>query len=320
MEGKSSELDDVSWPVLEAQNASTTAALIERLSGEPWFEAFARAEGEAILARDAEDAEKLEAGIAQSVARGVLRKRAFEPQYTEIDVLGKTPDQVCDVILAKVPVERGAVVVLCGLSGTGKGTTVATLQRRLAKAARWSNGDCFRALTWLACTWCEQHGVTDVAEALTPENVATFVRMLSFEKTREGSWDLRVHGLGISARVSQVANTALKAPRISRNVPTVSHKAQGEVVLFANEAVAKLKNAGRVVLLEGRRATVNYIDSPFRFVLTISDTDLLGKRRAAQRLAAALLDHFRDKRPPPSERDILRKALDLAKAMTTTPD
>lgn len=46
---------------------------------------------------------------------------------------------------------------------------------------------------------------------------------------------------------------------------------------------------GVFVLLEGREQTVNYVRTPLRFTLTMSDMSLIGKRRAAQRLAAAAL-------------------------------
>ena len=44
-----------------------------------------------------------------------------------------------------------------------------------------------------------------------------------------------------------------------------------------------------VVLLEGREQTVNYVRTPLRFTLGLSDDTLIGKRRAAQRLGAAAL-------------------------------
>ena len=43
------------------------------------------------------------------------------------------------------------------------------------------------------------------------------------------------------------------------------------------------------MLLEGREATVNYVDTPYRYTLTMSDTTVLGQRRAAQVLAATAL-------------------------------
>ncbi len=50
--------------------------------------------------------------------------------------------------------KTGCVVVLCGLSGTGKGITVARLQTMLPNAETWSNGNIFRALTLLCSRSC----------------------------------------------------------------------------------------------------------------------------------------------------------------------
>ena len=63
---------------------------------------------------------------------------------------------------------------------------------------------------------------------------------------------------------------------------------------------------GIFVLLEGREQTVNYIRTPLRFTLTLSDMSLIGKRRAAQRLAAGALSEVKE---GASEEDIT-KALD----------
>ncbi len=49
-------------------------------------------------------------------------------------------------------------------------------------------------------------------------------------------------------------------------------------------------NDGLFVLLEGREQTVNYVRTPFRFILELSDPSLIGKRRAAQRLMADALE------------------------------
>jgi hypothetical protein len=182
--------------------------------------------------------------------------------------------------------------VLCGLSGTGKGTTVAKLGELLpaGKTTGWSNGDVFRALTLLAATWCEQQGLAefDAEKALTPENVAEFVAMLEFGEV-DGVWDITIRGLGVDSRVSAIKNTELKGPKVSKNIPTVAERTQGEVVKFASAATNRMGAAGLIVLLEGREATVNYIDSPHRFTLVMSDASVIGRRRAAQRVAAAAL-------------------------------
>merc|ERR1719277_380601 len=110
--------------------------------------------------------------------------------------------------------------------------------------------------------------------------------MLEFDSF-DGKFDIRINGLGLDLRVSQIANTLLKEPRVSRNIPAVAKETQGEVVRFAGEAVRKMGEAGTVVLLEGREQPLNFIPSPYRFCLMMSDTSVIGARRAAQRIAAA---------------------------------
>ncbi len=104
-----------------------------------------------------------------------------------------------------------------------------------------------------------------------------------------GNFDTKITGLGLDMLVSEVQNTALKSPKVSKNIPTVAEVTQGEVVLFASDAIAKMGEDGIFVLLEGREQTVNYVRTPLRFTLKLSDMSLIGKRRAAQRLAAGAL-------------------------------
>jgi len=62
---------------------------------------------------------------------------------TRIDVLGKTADAVCQEIikaLGDAP-SMGCVLVLQGLSGTGKGTTCSLLEQKLPRCTSWSNGN-----------------------------------------------------------------------------------------------------------------------------------------------------------------------------------
>lgn len=60
--------------------------------------------------------------------------------------------------------------------------------------------------------------------------------------------------------------------------------------MFAANAVETMGKDGLFVLLEGREQTVNYVRTPFRFILELSDPSLIGKRRAAQRLMADVLE------------------------------
>jgi cytidylate kinase len=256
------------------------------------FAGLARREGASIVQRDAEDARKLQAGVELSIASGQLARQESPPTYMSIDVMGKTPDEVCDIILRDMGAARhtGGIVVLCGLSGTGKGTTVRRLGARLekGKSTAWSNGNVFRSLTLLAATWCEQQpgGAFDADAALTPSNLNMFMGMLEFAKFN-GKWDIKIEGLGIRAMVSEVQNTLLKSAKVKSTIPTVARQTQGTVVKFAAAAAQKMAADGLIVLLEGREATVNYIPSRYRYTLTMSDNVALGQRRAAQRIGAA---------------------------------
>jgi len=277
--------------LLKAMDSNTTTAVIQLLSTTESFIAFAKAEGDGIMARDSEDDEKLAKGIELARAKKVLDNKPPAP-YTQVDVLGKTANEVADEMIAHLgPDFKGGVLVLVGLSGTGKGTTVDKLKQKIEGCVTWSNGNVFRSLTLLAATHCAQtmgEGQFDPA-CLTAENLATWMGMLEFGKFN-GKFDTKISGLGMEHYVSEVANTVLKGPMVRGNIPTVAEVTQGEVVKFASAACKTMGEAGVTVLLEGRAQTVNYIESPHRFELTLSDPTLIGKRLAAQRIAGRALE------------------------------
>jgi Cytidylate kinase len=308
----------VTYSLLKLQNAETSNALIEELTSSESFLELSRREGDLILKRDQEDAEKLQVGIDYAKEKGVIDPGFVPEPYVTIDVLGKSPNDVSDEIIRHVNESKqdggtGSVIVLCGLSGTGKGTTVAKLSEKLAtdrKVVCWSNGNIFRSVTLLAATWCEQQEDCDgfdAKRALTKENLASFMKMLSFDKFN-GKFDTRINGLGIDAMVSEVQNTMLKEPKVAKNIPTVAEVTQGEVITFAAEAINLMSADGVSILLEGREQTVNYVRTPLRFILTLSDETLIGKRRAAQRLMAATLDSLEEN----ATDDQVKSALDTA--------
>lgn len=132
----------LSHTTLQAQDASTTSALIALLTDESAvssdvvaeFAALSAAQSEQIAARDAEDDVKLRAGIQISIDSGAIGAQASPPKYYRIDVAGKTPDDVVADIMGQLPggaADTGCVIVIVGLSGTGKGTTVAKLKVRV---------------------------------------------------------------------------------------------------------------------------------------------------------------------------------------------
>ena len=306
----------LTYSLLKKQNAETSNALIEEFAASSDFAAFAKKEGDLILARDQEDAEKLQVGIDYAKDKGVIDPDFVPEPYVTIDVLGKTPGDVSDKIIGYVNEGKGegaggSVIVLCGLSGTGKGTTVAILSEKLSvdqKVVCWSNGNIFRSVTLLAATWCEQQSDCDgfdAEKALTKENLADFMTMLSFDKFN-GKFDTRINGLGLDLFVSEVQNTILKQTKVAKNIPTVAEVTQGEVIKFAAEAIKIMSADGVSILLEGREQTVNYVLTPLRFILTLSDESLIGKRRAAQRVMAAALGALEED----AEEDEVKAALE----------
>mmetsp|Transcript_19711 Transcript_19711/g.29450 ORF Transcript_19711/g.29450 Transcript_19711/m.29450 type:complete len:316 (+) Transcript_19711:35-982(+) len=286
MAEKKSSSKNVSVATILKGNAETSAAIIEAFKSDKRFEALSKATADEIKQRDAEDAKKLSVGIQLAIDKGVLKKDQKEVKAIKIDVMGKTPEIVTQEIikaLGDAP-QKGCVMTLEGLSGTGKGTTVAMLKGKLPDAVTWSNGDIFRSITLLAATYTEQKK-GKLEDALTPENLASFMKMLTFDKF-DGAFDVKIDGLGISAMVSKVNKTLLKSPPVAKNIPTVAAKIQGEVIMFVRDALKKMAGAGKNVLVEGRAATLKYIETPHRFELVMSNETVIGQRRAAQRIGA----------------------------------
>ncbi len=286
----------VSFAVLQKQDDKTSDAVITKLKGNPEFERLSKSEGDLIVTRDAEDERKLAVGIDLAIGKGVLSKIP-PPSVAKINVVGKTAEEVAgEVLTALGPLgAEGKVLVLQGLSGTGKGTTVKKLQEKLPKCVCWSNGNVFRSVTYLVSEHCSDKKVEFGPSVLTAELLAAMMKRLSFKEFADG-YDVEIAPAspeGTATRVSAIANTALKQPVISSRVPTVAEQTQGEVVLFARDAVALLSKAGHNVILEGRAQTLNYIPTPFRFELVIEDPVLLGQRRAAQRVMAAALESLK---------------------------
>jgi hypothetical protein len=115
----------LSYKVLSKQNSETTTALIDYLASNEGFLKLSEFEGNLIVTRDQEDAEKLQKGIDFAKSKGVIDPNFIPEPYVHLDVMGKTPDQVADEILATVHSHPdnekcGSAIVLCGLSGTGK--------------------------------------------------------------------------------------------------------------------------------------------------------------------------------------------------------
>ncbi|GMI43645.1 hypothetical protein TrCOL_g2915 [Triparma columacea] len=280
-------------------------AIIQSLSANPAFLTFSSSEGAAIASRDAEDGSMLSAGIALSMSTGVLSDsdRSTAPTTT-ITVDSKTPDEVASIIMSSLPSTpstSGRVITIVGLSGVGKGTTVTSLRSLLSstrsdgdvdKVLAWSNGNVFRSLTLLTSLHMKETGKTDVEETISgpgsSDLKASMMSMLSFQKNpTTNQLDTRITGYGVDYWVSDIQTTELKGPLVSGKIPTVAKATQGEVVKFVKTAVKLLTEDGIDVIVEGREETVSFVGTEHRFELRMEDGTVIGKRRAAQRLAGA---------------------------------
>ena len=150
----------LTWECLCRQDSGTSHAVCLTMQGCAAFRKLSEREGEQLIQRDKEDEEKLWKGVEISIARGVLEK-VIPSEATRVEVAGRTPGQVVACIMQQMSVAEGvgSVVVLQGQSGTGKGTTTATLLEKLPNSVSWSNGNVFRSLTLLAATHCKNEGI-----------------------------------------------------------------------------------------------------------------------------------------------------------------
>jgi len=289
----------VTLDVLQKQDSETSQTILEVYAADPLFQKVSARLCTEIMNRDKEDGEKLGKGIQMAVDKNVLPKDVQVEPTTKVSVTGKTADAVAAEIITALgdAPSKGCVMVLQGLSGTGKGTTVAKLSEKLPNAQTWSNGNIFRSLTVLAVTWSEKEG-KELKDALTPERLSEFCTMLEFGKFDGSSkFDVKIEGLGLRYLVSEVEKTVLKDSKFAKNLPTVAEVTQGEVIKFVSGALAKMAEAGINVLVEGRAQTLDHIRTPHRFELVLDDTSIVGKRQAALQIGGKAWAAVKDKNP-----------------------
>ncbi|KPA79721.1 hypothetical protein ABB37_05484 [Leptomonas pyrrhocoris] len=277
--------------ILRQQDDVCSSCVLAALRNNATFQKLSESEGRGIVQRDNEDAGKLCDGIRIAIRKGILSGHPDVSPVTKINVVGLTANAVADKIVAALPSLAGNVIVLQGLSGTGKGTTVNKLQDALPKCVTWSNGNVFRSYTYLCNEVLAAQGKEITTENLTDDLLADVARRVSFVKCDDGTFQTMLDG---TTRVADVQNTALKTPLISAKVPTVAQQTQGEVIRFGAAAIKLLSADGYNVILEGRSQTLDYIPSPLRFELVIPEIGLLGQRRAAQRVMAKALEMVSD--------------------------
>lgn len=282
----------VTAEILAKQNSETSQAILTYYASNELFQNVSTRLTEEIMQRDKEDGDKLSKGIQMAVDKGVLPANVDVEPTKKIGVTGRTADEISGEIIAALgdAPSKGCVLVLQGLSGTGKGTTVAKLKENLPNAQTWSNGNIFRSITLLAVTWAEKEG-KELQDALAPDKLAEFCTMLEFDKFSDsGAFDVKIEGLDLKYFVSEVEKTVLKDSKVAKNIPTVAEVTQGECVKFVSEALGKMAAAGINVLVEGREQTLNHIRSPHRFELVLDDNSIIGKRQAALQVGGKAWD------------------------------
>jgi len=279
----------LSLALLDREDDVTSNTVVDAFRGvKEFMEESTKCTAE-IMQRDLEDDQKLQKGIDLAIEKGVLPK-LDPPQYTSINVLGKSADEVAQTILDQSDVDSGCVIVLCGLSGTGKGTTVKKIRSKVKNSLTWSNGNIFRSLTLLVKAAADKMEVS-VQEVVNEDGILEdLMKSLTFAEFEGKGWDTKIESeeLGIGPLyVNEVKNSELKSKGVSTNIPTVAEQSQALVVKYVDSAVKQLGEAGFTVLVEGRQATVNYVDTKYRFTLTLPDTSIIGQRRVAQRMIGA---------------------------------
>ena len=221
------------------QDDVTTNMVIDYFAENEDFQKVAKAEMKLVTDRDELDVEKLKEGIQRSLDSGAIKDDFELEKVTTVNVSGKSADTVADEIIKAAGVTSG-VLVLTGLSGTGKGTTVAKMSKKLDNAVTWSNGNLFRSITLLANAYCAKNKMEFSEDMLTPERLQEFMSYLSFGKREDagGKWDIHIKSddLDIDKYVSDVQGTDLKAADISKNIPKVAAYTQGHVIMFASAA------------------------------------------------------------------------------------
>lgn len=195
----------LSLALIERNDDTSSEAIISAFESDSLFVAKARKDMEEILLREAQEREKVAAGIAMAVAKGMIPAHAPSQKFKKIDGLGKSADGVASEILTHLGAapQSGCIIVIHGLPCTGKGTTASKLQNLLPRVTYWRMGHLFRALALLAVSYCEDHGLPFGAEALTPSLLSALMGCFEFGKFN-GKYDVRICGHGFDFLISEV--------------------------------------------------------------------------------------------------------------------
>lgn len=279
------ELSD--FELLKNGDFNATNFLIEYLIMNKNFIEAAKKESKQIKERDKQDIQKLKEGIHIAIDKGMLKKLDFDPPLKSIIVGSRTPNEIASEILENCPVDRQYLLALSGLSGTGKGTVVSILNRKIKNSICWSNGDLFRLLTYMIVKFCKNNSLNFDENLLSNLSFSDFVDKIDLQIFNNG-YDLIINDNGQKLKLSEMKNRELKKSEVSTRIPSVARYTQGEVIKFSTKLFHILMEKGHTILLEGREPTLANYDTNFRFELVLEDKLLIGKRRASQKILAEL--------------------------------
>ena len=259
------------------------------------FQSLAEKEQVLLTQRDEVDKVQLQRGIELSIKKGII---PANPVSGKIERLVITPDTTVDETVERMmnifpfyarelKSLKDLVITLQGLSGVGKGTTVTCLKRIFKNLIIWSNGDCFRALTYLVYKECGNMEKSAIEEKLLNiEFIQKLCDRLDYVyDDSSNQWDICIDG---KIKLNTIRNTELKKSYISTLVPLVASYTQGEVINFVNKIIKNLKKYNYPFILEGRKETLQYINADMKFELVLTNPSILGQRRAAQRVISGV--------------------------------
>lgn len=298
-------------------NSYYTNHIISRLKHDNRFKQLSRYELESIQCRDKEDADKIKSGIEYSINKNYISPIGKLPQYCPIIADNKTTEEICSDIQKQLKKTNGKKepLILVGLSGTGKGTTAKALHQHIKQSLLWSNGNIFRIIYWQ----CLDRGITKnkyQQGKITDEDIdATILKILdkvSVQIVNEKIDIICTTHDGKNYHIHEIENSILKDPSVESMVEFLAGKTQGHVINFARKSVDTLSKKS-MMILEGRKETLNFIPSNNRFELVIRDQSVLGMRRAAQKIADQIEDdilNIEDKKLEQIALEICEKLLD----------
>ncbi|MDA3811631.1 MAG: AAA family ATPase [Spirochaetaceae bacterium] len=227
--------------------------------------------------RDEEDREKLRKGIIRSLRNGVIKEPDYKIEWVTVPVDNKLPDVICNEVLSKIDLNRkGITITICGDSGVGKGTLVSHLEKNLPNCKKWSNGDIFRLITFLVLNQLGKDKVNE--NDLEEINFTELVKLVEINDKNE----IIIESDGKTLYLEKIKNGLLKEDPININLPTIAKCTQGEVVLIANRYIRS--NNESIILAEGRKETLDYVHSDYRFEIKMINKGELGQRRTSQKI------------------------------------